>query len=135
MVFSLQRATGPTVFYKIKRYTMLYKLNCRYHKVMDTHARWTCMVLSSTSVSRTDFDLISKSILLVFLKSFQHQSSRILGMSNVVATESFSITMERKCLCPLIVTHGPDQVPGLGLFSALHISLYRISSEVYFGRT
>lgn len=35
---------------------------------------------------------------------------RILGMSNVVATESFSITMERKCLCPLIVTHGPDQV-------------------------
>ena len=31
-------------------------------------------------------------------------------MSNVVATESFSITMERKCLCPLIVTHGVDQV-------------------------
>ena len=30
-------------------------------------------------------------------------------MSNVVATESFSITMERKCLCPLIVTHGVDQ--------------------------
>lgn len=36
---------------------------------------------------------------------------KILGMSNVVATESFSITMDRRCLCPLIVTHGPDQVP------------------------
>mmetsp|Transcript_122306 Transcript_122306/g.212225 ORF Transcript_122306/g.212225 Transcript_122306/m.212225 type:complete len:842 (+) Transcript_122306:93-2618(+) len=36
---------------------------------------------------------------------------RILGMTNVVVAESFSITMERKCLCPLIVTHGPDQVP------------------------
>jgi len=36
---------------------------------------------------------------------------KILGMTNVVVTESFSITMERKCLCPLIVTHGPDQVP------------------------
>ena len=49
---------------------------------------------------------------------------KILGMSNVVATESFSITMERKCLCPLIVTHGPDQVPGLGLFSARYIMVY-----------
>ncbi|CAK9004537.1 unnamed protein product [Durusdinium trenchii] len=39
---------------------------------------------------------------------------KILGMSNVVATESFSITMERKCLCPLIVTHGPDQVARIG---------------------
>ena len=38
-------------------------------------------------------------------------------MSNVVATESFSITMERKCLCPLIVTHGPDQVPISSRFS------------------
>eukprot|EP00405_Crypthecodinium_cohnii_P037987 CAMPEP_0206536930 /NCGR_PEP_ID=MMETSP0325_2-20121206/7038_1 /ASSEMBLY_ACC=CAM_ASM_000347 /TAXON_ID=2866 /ORGANISM="Crypthecodinium cohnii, Strain Seligo" /LENGTH=892 /DNA_ID=CAMNT_0054034227 /DNA_START=156 /DNA_END=2831 /DNA_ORIENTATION=+ len=36
---------------------------------------------------------------------------KILGMTNVVTTRSFSITMERKCLCPLIVTHGPDQVP------------------------
>ena len=34
-------------------------------------------------------------------------------MSNVVATESFSITMERKCLCPLIVTHGVDQAQRL----------------------
>lgn len=42
---------------------------------------------------------------------------KILGMSNVVATESFSITMERKCLCPLIVTHGPDQVPISSRFS------------------
>lgn len=36
---------------------------------------------------------------------------KILGMTNVVVTESFSITMDRRCLCPLIVTHGPDQVP------------------------
>merc|ERR1712187_718353 len=36
---------------------------------------------------------------------------KILGMTNVVVTQSFSITMDRKCLCPLIVTHGPDQVP------------------------
>jgi DNA excision repair protein ERCC-2 len=36
---------------------------------------------------------------------------KILGMTNVVVTESFSIQMERRCLCPLIVTHGPDQVP------------------------
>merc|ERR1712176_1479048 len=36
---------------------------------------------------------------------------KILGMTNVVVKESFSITMDRKCLCPLIVTHGPDQVP------------------------
>jgi len=36
---------------------------------------------------------------------------KILGMSNVVVTESFSITMARKNLCPLIVTHGPDQIP------------------------
>ncbi|CAJ1388569.1 unnamed protein product [Effrenium voratum] len=42
---------------------------------------------------------------------------KILGMSNVVVTESFSITMERKCLCPLIVTHGPDQVPISSRFS------------------
>mmetsp|Transcript_29077 Transcript_29077/g.67424 ORF Transcript_29077/g.67424 Transcript_29077/m.67424 type:complete len:828 (-) Transcript_29077:62-2545(-) len=42
---------------------------------------------------------------------------KILGMSNVVATESFSITMERKCLCPLIVTHGVDQVPISSRFS------------------
>eukprot|EP00931_Biecheleriopsis_adriatica_P035081 TRINITY_DN20216_c0_g1_i1.p1 TRINITY_DN20216_c0_g1~~TRINITY_DN20216_c0_g1_i1.p1 ORF type:complete len:832 (+),score=168.69 TRINITY_DN20216_c0_g1_i1:142-2637(+) len=42
---------------------------------------------------------------------------KILGMTNVVATESFSITMERKCLCPLIVTHGPDQVPISSRFS------------------
>lgn len=41
---------------------------------------------------------------------------KILGMQNVV-TESFSITMERKCLCPLIVTHGPDQVPITSRFS------------------
>ena len=37
-------------------------------------------------------------------------------MSNVVATESFSITMERKCLCPLIVTHGVDQAQRLPNF-------------------
>merc|ERR1712048_1285799 len=36
---------------------------------------------------------------------------KILGMTNVCVTQSFSITMDRKCLCPLIVTHGPDQVP------------------------
>eukprot|EP00930_Biecheleria_cincta_P069750 TRINITY_DN57455_c0_g1_i1.p1 TRINITY_DN57455_c0_g1~~TRINITY_DN57455_c0_g1_i1.p1 ORF type:complete len:836 (-),score=161.87 TRINITY_DN57455_c0_g1_i1:48-2555(-) len=42
---------------------------------------------------------------------------KILGMTNVVATESFSITMERKCLCPLIVTHGPDQIPISSRFS------------------
>jgi len=42
---------------------------------------------------------------------------KILGMSNVVVTESFSITMDRKCLCPLIVTHGPDQVPITSRFS------------------
>merc|ERR1719223_2362936 len=36
---------------------------------------------------------------------------RILGMSNVVVTESFSISMDRRCICPIIVTHGPDQVP------------------------
>lgn len=36
---------------------------------------------------------------------------RILGMSNVAATESFSISMDRRCICPLIVTHGADQVP------------------------
>merc|ERR1712190_204106 len=42
---------------------------------------------------------------------------RILGMSNVVVTESFSITMERNCLCPLIVTHGPDHVPVTSRFS------------------
>nr|QDO16362.1 general transcription and DNA repair factor IIH helicase subunit XPD [Lingulodinium polyedra] len=42
---------------------------------------------------------------------------KILGMTNVVVTESFSITMERKCLCPLIVTHGPDQVPVSSRFS------------------
>jgi len=41
---------------------------------------------------------------------------KILGMTNVVVTESFSITMERKCLCPLIVTHGPDQVPVTSAF-------------------
>jgi len=42
---------------------------------------------------------------------------KILGMTNVVVTESFSITMDRKCLCPLIVTHGPDQVPVTSRFS------------------
>lgn len=42
---------------------------------------------------------------------------RILGMTNVVVSESFSITMERKCLCPLIITHGPDQVPLTSRFS------------------
>ncbi|CAK0793616.1 unnamed protein product [Prorocentrum cordatum] len=42
---------------------------------------------------------------------------KILGMTNVVATESFSIQMERKSLCPLIVTHGPDQVPVTSRFS------------------
>eukprot|EP00927_Polykrikos_kofoidii_P051222 TRINITY_DN45008_c0_g1_i1.p1 TRINITY_DN45008_c0_g1~~TRINITY_DN45008_c0_g1_i1.p1 ORF type:complete len:854 (-),score=118.09 TRINITY_DN45008_c0_g1_i1:124-2685(-) len=42
---------------------------------------------------------------------------KILGMNNVVVSESFSITMERKCLCPLIVTHGPDQVPVSSRFS------------------
>merc|ERR1712190_299879 len=42
---------------------------------------------------------------------------RILGMTNVVVTESFSITMERKCLCPLIVTHGQDQVPVTSRYS------------------
>mmetsp|Transcript_2735 Transcript_2735/g.5980 ORF Transcript_2735/g.5980 Transcript_2735/m.5980 type:complete len:832 (+) Transcript_2735:68-2563(+) len=42
---------------------------------------------------------------------------KILGMTNVVVTESFSITMDRNCLCPLIVTHGPDQVPVTSRFS------------------
>jgi len=42
---------------------------------------------------------------------------KILGMTNVVVTESFSITMDRHCLCPLIVTHGPDQVPITSRFS------------------
>jgi len=42
---------------------------------------------------------------------------KILGMSNVVTTESFSITMARRCLCPMIVTHGPDQVPVTSRFS------------------
>eukprot|EP00397_Hematodinium_sp_SG-2012_P004346 GEMP01004357.1.p1 GENE.GEMP01004357.1~~GEMP01004357.1.p1 ORF type:complete len:1303 (+),score=263.96 GEMP01004357.1:214-4122(+) len=35
---------------------------------------------------------------------------KILGMSNVVCTESFSMTLDRKRICPLIVTKGPDQV-------------------------
>jgi DNA excision repair protein ERCC-2 len=38
-------------------------------------------------------------------------------MTNVAVVESFSITMERKCLLPLIVTHGPDQVPVTSSFS------------------
>eukprot|EP00928_Gymnodinium_smaydae_P016850 TRINITY_DN1637_c0_g1_i1.p1 TRINITY_DN1637_c0_g1~~TRINITY_DN1637_c0_g1_i1.p1 ORF type:complete len:843 (-),score=173.83 TRINITY_DN1637_c0_g1_i1:47-2575(-) len=42
---------------------------------------------------------------------------KILGMSNVVVTESFPITMDRKCICPMIVTHGPDQVPVTSRFS------------------
>jgi len=42
---------------------------------------------------------------------------KILGMTNVVTTESFSITMARKGVCPLIVTHGPDQVPITSRFS------------------
>jgi len=42
---------------------------------------------------------------------------RILGMTNVVVLESLSITMDRKCLCPLIVTHGPDQVPVTSRYS------------------
>jgi DNA excision repair protein ERCC-2 len=42
---------------------------------------------------------------------------KILGMTNVIVKESFSITMDRKCLCPLIVTHGPDQVPLTSRFS------------------
>lgn len=42
---------------------------------------------------------------------------KILGMTNVVVTESFAISMDRKCLCPLIVTHGPDQVPITSRFS------------------
>ena len=55
---------------------------------------------------------------------------RILGMSNVVATESFSITMERKCLCPLIVTHGPDQV--LCLRRDLpHVALDKFMAEAF----
>lgn len=36
---------------------------------------------------------------------------RLMGISNVVATESFAITMDRKCILPMIVTRGPDQVP------------------------
>eukprot|EP00929_Paragymnodinium_shiwhaense_P081395 TRINITY_DN42570_c0_g1_i1.p1 TRINITY_DN42570_c0_g1~~TRINITY_DN42570_c0_g1_i1.p1 ORF type:complete len:923 (-),score=134.80 TRINITY_DN42570_c0_g1_i1:7-2562(-) len=42
---------------------------------------------------------------------------KMLQMPNVVVTQSFSITMERKCICPLIVTHGPDQVPVTSRFS------------------
>lgn len=33
---------------------------------------------------------------------------KILGMENVVSTESFTMSMERNCICPLIVTKGPD---------------------------
>lgn len=36
---------------------------------------------------------------------------RLMGISNVVVTESLAITMDRKCILPLIVTRGPDQVP------------------------
>jgi len=42
---------------------------------------------------------------------------KILGMTNVVVAQSFKITMERKCLCPLIVSHGPDQVPVTSRYS------------------
>lgn len=49
-------------------------------------------------------------------------------MSNVVATESFSITMERKCLCPLIVTHGPDQAFALSPGDALWRSPSHLAS-------
>lgn len=36
---------------------------------------------------------------------------RLLGMDNVVVTKSFSIQLDRKSICPLIVTRGSDQVP------------------------
>ena len=35
---------------------------------------------------------------------------KILGMDNVISTESFKMSMERECICPLIVTRGLDQM-------------------------
>merc|ERR1712194_538144 len=43
----------------------------------------------------------------------------LLGMrENMIATRSFQMTMERQCICPLIVTRGPDQVPVSSNFEA-----------------
>ncbi|CAD7969241.1 unnamed protein product [Amoebophrya sp. A120] len=48
-----------------------------------------------------------------------HMYVDLLGMQeNMIVTRSFQMTMERQCICPLIVTRGPDQVPVSSNFEA-----------------
>eukprot|EP00392_Amoebophrya_sp_AT5.2_P007087 g7101.t1 len=48
-----------------------------------------------------------------------HMYADLLGMrENMIVTRSFQMTMERQCICPLIVTRGPDQVPVSSNFEA-----------------
>mmetsp|Transcript_25104 Transcript_25104/g.64132 ORF Transcript_25104/g.64132 Transcript_25104/m.64132 type:complete len:817 (-) Transcript_25104:40-2490(-) len=36
---------------------------------------------------------------------------KMLAMTNVVSTHSFQIQLDRRCICPMIVSRGSDQVP------------------------
>jgi len=57
----------------------------------DVFERFQTVVLTSGTISPLSF------------------YSKILGFTPVVA-KSFAMTLQRKCICPMIITKGPDQI-------------------------